>query len=92
MSQPPHVDRRRKLSSRDILVIYLASRTHTAHWLGQSFQVSAKYIAHVLKNGRLRCAVCKEWKAPRSGLVLRNDQNPKIMLWICRRCIKIECS
>jgi|SRR5271157_1249681 len=91
-SSPQVTDKRRKLSSRDLLVIYLASKTHSLRELSKTFKVSSKHLANLLKKGRLRCPICRKWKVLKSGFVLRNDRNPKIILWICRRCIKTECA
>ena len=86
------VDRRRKLSSRDYLVIKLASRSHSLSQLAKIFQVDRSWIRRILTRRKLRCPICRAWKPQRQGVVLRSEHDAKQFLWVCSACLTIECA
>jgi hypothetical protein len=86
------LDRRRKLSSRDYLVIQLASRSHSLSQLGKIFGVDRSWIRRILRKPNLRCPICRKWKPKRQGVVLRSETDAKQFLWVCSACLAIECA
>ena len=86
-------DRRRKLSSRDLLALKLSSHEYSLRYLSRLFQVGRDLIRQVTRSPNLRCPICREQRPFAKGAVLRSEKDPKrIFLWICGDCIKAECA
>lgn len=88
----PFQDHRRKLSSRDYLLIQLSAENHSISELSKIFQVHRDTIRKLIRNPNLRCPICRKWKHRRLGVLFRSEIRVRDMMWICKACIDAECS
>jgi DNA-binding CsgD family transcriptional regulator len=85
------LDPRRKLSSRDYLVIQLSAKNHSLSQLSRIFQVHVNTIRKIVRSPNLWCPTCKRWKDRNSGVIFRSEIRSKTLLWICNDCVTREC-
>jgi hypothetical protein len=78
-------DRRRKLSSRDCLLIKLCSKTASLGYLAKSFQISSKHVQTILRRPGGLCRTCQKWRE-KGDIVLSQDGQD--IEWECDGCIK----
>lgn len=80
---------RRKLSSRDLLLIELGKTTHSLNELAHIFKISRRYVIYLTKKG-IRCPICKAWKPKDQGRVMQDEKDSTKFFWVCDDCLNIE--
>ena len=78
-------DRRRKLSSKEFLLIKLCSKTASLGYLSKKFHVSREHVRRIIERDEGFCSKCQKWKS--SGEIVLTDSGDDLD-WTCDDCLQ----